>query len=237
LSLPDDGQVVAFRHSDSLKLSEAFEVLHEHGFGKSEPEKVFILLAGIKSNNQIITAATTAVRMNPEQSNDFRKASEALSELIGSLCVMSPTAGRLLAAQISSSTTEQGNNNGHDNPDNSGGRGGRGHGRGGGRGGGRGYNRSQWPRSSDNNETYERDGHRYHNGIDITDPLRHYSTKEWCSLHKTMQNELKTARHAPHDHSDSKRKVAEASRQENRDSDDSDANGPELNLEWKDMSD
>jgi hypothetical protein len=35
------------------KLSEAFEVLHEHGFGKSEPEKVFILLAGITCENQI----------------------------------------------------------------------------------------------------------------------------------------------------------------------------------------
>jgi hypothetical protein len=87
------------------KLSEAFEVLQEqHDFGKSEPEKVFILLAGIKCDNPIITAATTAVRMIPEQqSNDFRKASEALSEWIGSLFVMSPT-GRLAARIV---TTEQ----------------------------------------------------------------------------------------------------------------------------------
>jgi hypothetical protein len=70
------------------KSSEAFEVLQEHDFGKSEPKKVFILLAGIKCDNPNITAATTAVRMNPEQSNDFRKASEALSELLDwiSLC-------------------------------------------------------------------------------------------------------------------------------------------------------
>jgi hypothetical protein len=31
--------------SNITKLSEAFEVLHEHGFGKSEPEKEFILFA------------------------------------------------------------------------------------------------------------------------------------------------------------------------------------------------
>jgi hypothetical protein len=154
-----------------------------------------------------ITAATTAVRMNPEQSNDFRKASEALSELIGSLFVMSPT-GRL-AARIS--TTAQVPQYGQDSRDISGSRGGCGHGRGGGRGGGRGFNRSQWPRSSQNNETYERDGRRYHNGSDITGGhpfhgfhyfanfkaidcgcilvlmvLRHKSNKEWCSLHETM---------------------------------------------------
>ena len=85
------------------KLSEAFEILNDHGVGKQEREKVDILLNGIQSDNQIVVSAKTTVRMHTTMRTSFQVAVDRLSELIGStMTIHDSKGGRPPSRRVSS---------------------------------------------------------------------------------------------------------------------------------------
>ena len=67
------------------KLKESFEVLEENGEGKTEAEKVRIMLENIRITNNEVQAAQTFVAMNPSLSKNFEDAANALSERVAIL--------------------------------------------------------------------------------------------------------------------------------------------------------
>jgi hypothetical protein len=86
------------------KLSEAFEILADHGVAKQEREKVGILLDGIQSDNQIVISAKTTVRMHTEMRTSFQVAVDRLSELIGAtMTIRDSKSGRPPSRKVASS--------------------------------------------------------------------------------------------------------------------------------------
>jgi uncharacterized membrane protein YgcG len=154
------------------KLSEAFEILKDNNVEKAEREKVDCLLDGIQSDNQIVVTAKTNVRMNLAMRTSFQVAVDHLSELIGATFANASYQGKRPARNVSRMESGRGGRGGR------GGRHGRG-GRGGGRGG-RGANRNG----------------KFHNGVDISDLTRNFSSDEWRKLSPEIMQQVRDARAA-----------------------------------------
>ena len=152
------------------KLSEAFEILKDNDVAKSEREKVDCLLNGMQSENQIIVTAKTTVRMNMAMRTSFQIAVDHLSELIGATFHNASNRGQRPARNVSRMGTGRGGRGGRGRFGGRGGRGGRGdQGRGGG---------------------------KSHNGVDITDLTRNFTSDEWAKLSPDIIQQIKDARTA-----------------------------------------
>ena len=162
------------------KLSEAFEILEDHGMPKTEEEKVDIMLCGMRSTNMQVVAACSKIRVVPSLHESFKDATDRLMEVIGSL-----TERRDMSRDrrgIYSATMDRGSGN----------RGGRGYGRGGqGRGRGRG---SHYGDHRGQGASAVQEGQRFNNGVDVSDLTRYFPVSEWFLLDRDVQQEIMLAR-------------------------------------------
>jgi hypothetical protein len=154
------------------RMSECFELLEDNDQGLSDAQKVKKMLAGIVSTNQEIVSLKTVVRTN--HPNDFDSASTLMATQIALLYPSAENEHRTNKRKISAVAQNQGPNaqnqargNGRNRNQAGGNRGG-GYGRGGGGGNARNRNPALLI-----------------NGVDVSDPMRNFTSDEWKRLRES----------------------------------------------------
>jgi hypothetical protein len=142
------------------RMSECFELMEDNQQGFSEPQKVKKMLDGVVSTNAEVVAIKAVVRST--HPNDFNRASTLMS---GQIALLFPAATSDLRNKRKISAVAQGHPGGSGS---AGGRGGRHGGRmNAGRGGG------------------GRHGSQVINGVDVSDPMRSFTSDEWKRLRES----------------------------------------------------
>jgi hypothetical protein len=150
------------------RMCECFELLEDNDQGLSDAQKVKKMLAGIVSTNQEIISLKTVVRTN--HPNDFDSASTLMATQIALLFPSAENEHRTNKRKISVVTQNVPNQ-------------GRGHGRGrnqagGNRGGGNG-------RGGGGGNARNRNPPLLLNGVDVSDPMRNFTSDEWKRLRES----------------------------------------------------
>jgi hypothetical protein len=142
------------------RMSECFELMEDNQQGFSEPQKVKKMLDGVVSTNAEVVAIKAVVRST--HPNDFNRGSNLMS---GQIALLFPAATSDLRNKRKISAVTQVHSGG---PGGAGGRGGRHGGRmNAGRGGG------------------GRHGALILNGVDVSDPMRNFTSDEWRRLRES----------------------------------------------------
>jgi hypothetical protein len=153
------------------RMSECFELLEDNDQGLSDAQKVKKMLAGIVSTNQEIVSLKTVVRTN--HPNDFDSASTLMATQIALLYPSAENKHRTNKRKISAVAQNQGPTQQNQ---------GRGHGRNrnqavGNRGGGNGRGGGGNARN--------RNPALLINGVDVSDPMRNFTSDEWKRLRES----------------------------------------------------
>jgi hypothetical protein len=150
------------------RMCECFELLEDNDQGLSDAQKVKKMLAGIVSTNQEIVSLKTVVCTN--HPNDFDSASTLMATQIALLFPSAENEHRTNKRKILAVTQNMPNQ-------------GRGHGRnrnhaGGNRGGGNG-------RGGGGGHARNRNPQLMMNGVDVSDPMRNFTSDEWKRLRES----------------------------------------------------
>lgn len=146
------------------QMTDCFRILEQNGAPKSERDKMSHFLNQIVNPNEDLRSVMARIRMDVNMKKDFRSASAHLLEAMGS--VVQPkgaTAGT--NRKVAKSETKRGNS-----------------------GGGNSRNKKQKEKKGQGGPPTgaytidEKNGKKYCNGVDITNPKRTFTNEEWAKM-------------------------------------------------------
>lgn len=146
------------------RMSNCFRILEQNGAPKSERDKMKYFLDNIKNPNEVMLSFMSTIKTSIELKQDFRKASDSLLEVVGSTSQLherGATGNNRKVANVNAKRGQSGGSNSNKKKK--------------GRGGGQGPPRGTY-------KLEERNGKKFCNGVDISDPKRTFTNDEYGKL-------------------------------------------------------